>query len=238
MKFVTLIMSLTLCSSTAFSGIDSLFVTIAGDTATIWHKNTLSNCASKFDFEITLSTDTITIVETDTVGPLVHCTCSFDLNVRLRNVWGTHTVLVYRQLLKKYFYQNDTMLFIGSTQFTLPGPSVLPYFAIDNYQSTCGGDPVYAVKQNAVKHLDGDVFSYPNPFNTTTTIIFSLRERDDVVLKIVDLLGRETMRLVDAELESGEHRIFWNASSASSGVYFLSLTTGTHSVMQKIILMK
>lgn len=75
-------------------------------------------------------------------------------------------------------------------------------------------------------HLDQ---TYPNPFNPTTTIRFSLPHREQVTLKVFDVLGREVVTLVNGELNSGEHSIVYDAKSAAgglpSGVYFYRLTT-------------
>lgn len=68
MKTLLTVLLLFVVYSSAFAGFDSLYVIAHGDTATIWHKNTESNCASKFAFHITVNHDTIVIVERDTVG--------------------------------------------------------------------------------------------------------------------------------------------------------------------------
>ena len=66
--------------------------------------------------------------------------------------------------------------------------------------------------------------SYPNPFNPTTVVQFDLPKKAVVSLKIYDVLGREVAALVQQQsLEAGVHKVQFNASSLSSGVYFYRL---------------
>ena len=62
--------------------------------------------------------------------------------------------------------------------------------------------------------------NYPNPFNPTTTIQFTLPEASRVTLKLFDILGRELVTLVDKEMETGVHKVLFNAKDFASGVYF------------------
>ncbi|MCH8954869.1 T9SS type A sorting domain-containing protein [candidate division KSB1 bacterium] len=62
--------------------------------------------------------------------------------------------------------------------------------------------------------------NYPNPFNPTTTIQFTLPEASRVTLKLFDILGRELVTLVDKEMETGVHKVLFDATDFASGVYF------------------
>ncbi len=62
--------------------------------------------------------------------------------------------------------------------------------------------------------------NYPNPFNPTTTIQFTLPEASRVTLKLFDILGRELVTLVDEEMETGVHKVLFDAKDFASGVYF------------------
>ncbi|MBK9331406.1 MAG: T9SS type A sorting domain-containing protein [Ignavibacteria bacterium] len=65
--------------------------------------------------------------------------------------------------------------------------------------------------------------NYPNPFNPSTTIYYSLAAGGFTTLKIYDLLGREVTTLVNTKQNAGSYSIIWNASDFSSGVYFYKL---------------
>ncbi|HMU44334.1 MAG TPA: T9SS type A sorting domain-containing protein, partial [Ignavibacteriaceae bacterium] len=66
--------------------------------------------------------------------------------------------------------------------------------------------------------------NYPNPFNPSTTIKFSIPEKSFVTLKVYDLLGREVTEIVNEELEPGSIEKTFDASSLSSGVYIYRVT--------------
>ena len=80
--------------------------------------------------------------------------------------------------------------------------------------------------------------NYPNPFNPTTTIEFALPQSNNVRLIVYDLLGRVVAELVNGELNAGYHKINFNASNLSSGIYFYSLKTGDFSSVKKLVLLK
>ena len=80
--------------------------------------------------------------------------------------------------------------------------------------------------------------NYPNPFNPTTTIQYSLGLAGPTRLMIYDVLGRELVKLVDEYRPAGMHKVTWNASNMPSGVYFYRLESANFARTQKMILMK
>lgn len=79
---------------------------------------------------------------------------------------------------------------------------------------------------------------YPNPFNPTTTIRFTVAPNNKTSLWIFDITGGLVDELVSGELVSGVHEIIWNASNLSSGVYFVRLQSGEFVENQKVLLIK
>ncbi len=67
---------------------------------------------------------------------------------------------------------------------------------------------------------------YPNPFNPTTEITYVLAETGHTRVVVYDLLGREVAVLVNGRMSAGTHRIAFNASGLSSGVYAYRLESG------------
>lgn len=80
--------------------------------------------------------------------------------------------------------------------------------------------------------------NYPNPFNPSTTISFSIPNKDYVTLKVYDIIGNEVVTLVNEEKAPGNYQITFDASEFSSGVYFYSILAGNFSEVKKMMLIK
>jgi hypothetical protein len=86
--------------------------------------------------------------------------------------------------------------------------------------------------------------SYPNPFNPSTSLVFSLPEPAHVNLEVFDMIGRSVATVFSGQCEPGYHQTTWNALGVASGVYLarFTATTGTGSVTytktHKLVLMK
>lgn len=92
----------------------------------------------------------------------------------------------------------------------------------------------------AITALKGN---YPNPFNPTTTIHYSLKTDSPVQIEIYNLLGQKVKTLVNGAKKSGNHSIVWNGKddagrNAGSGIYFYKMTAGKYSASHKMVLMK
>lgn len=80
--------------------------------------------------------------------------------------------------------------------------------------------------------------NFPNPFNPTTNIKFSIPEAANVKLEIFNSLGKTEKILVNEYLSPGTHKVQFNAAGYPSGVYLYKLTTNNYSSVKKLILIK
>jgi len=80
--------------------------------------------------------------------------------------------------------------------------------------------------------------NYPNPFNPSTKISYSIKEEGLVTLKIYDILGKEIATIVNENKPSGFYEIEFNASGLSSGIYFYKLQSGNFTNVKKMLLTK
>ncbi|MBM4167521.1 MAG: T9SS type A sorting domain-containing protein, partial [Ignavibacteria bacterium] len=80
--------------------------------------------------------------------------------------------------------------------------------------------------------------NYPNPFNAATVIGYKLQVTSFVSIKIYDIKGNEIVSLVNKQMETGEHRVEWNAENVPSGMYFYRLTANNFSETKKLLLLK
>ncbi|MBT6129216.1 MAG: T9SS type A sorting domain-containing protein [Candidatus Marinimicrobia bacterium] len=80
--------------------------------------------------------------------------------------------------------------------------------------------------------------AFPNPFNPRTTISFTTSFAGKVHLDIYDINGRIVAELQNEIVSAGTHQMQWDASSLSSGVYFIRLRTKGNHAIQKVMLLK
>jgi hypothetical protein len=80
--------------------------------------------------------------------------------------------------------------------------------------------------------------NYPNPFNPSTKIRYSIPLSSKVVIKVFDVLGNEIKTLVNEEKPAGTYELTWYAEGLPSGVYFYQLKTENFIETKKMILMK
>jgi hypothetical protein len=91
-------------------------------------------------------------------------------------------------------------------------------------------------------------WNYPNPFNSSTTMQFRIRERATVKLMIYDITGRLISILVNDAREAGDYTVNWNGMDflgkpATGGVYFCQFYVITqdkkvHNIVRKMILLR
>ncbi len=113
----------------------------------------------------------------------------------------------------------------------------------------CDGTNLTAEKRVAAEPTVFSIGSYPNPFNPSTTISYSVPENSSVKLDIYDVAGRKVRSLVDESRSAGYHNVVWNGrdengSQVSSGMYLYRFTAtpigGEKAFTQsgKLVLMK
>lgn len=80
--------------------------------------------------------------------------------------------------------------------------------------------------------------NFPNPFNPTTVIQYGLIKTGFVSLAVYDMTGRHVATLINDTVQAGNHRVVFDASGLSSGVYVYRLSTGDAVVSRKFTLLK
>jgi len=120
----------------------------------------------------------------------------------------------------------------GDEIFTSLGTSVL---CLEIMTTGISDDPIPAVTK-----LDSN---YPNPFNPSTTINFSIKESGHVTLEIYNIKGQKVKTLVNDVKNAGYHSAVWdgtddNRNPVSSGIYLYKMNEGNQIMLKKMLLVK
>lgn len=80
--------------------------------------------------------------------------------------------------------------------------------------------------------------NYPNPFNPSTVIEYTLPEFCGVTIEIFDILGKKIETIIDEKQSAGQHQVVWNAKDKSTGMYFYRIKAGDYSETKSMTLIK
>jgi hypothetical protein len=80
--------------------------------------------------------------------------------------------------------------------------------------------------------------NYPNPFNPVTVIEFEIPEAGYVLIELYNSVGQKVRDIFAGELPAGYHRVRFDASGLSSGVYFYRMSAGKFNAVRKMVIMK
>ena len=80
--------------------------------------------------------------------------------------------------------------------------------------------------------------AYPNPFNPTTTMTLIMPVPGDITVEVYNLLGQAVTTLASGYRKANAYNLTWDASSYSSGVYFITLSASDTRLTQKVLLLK
>jgi len=100
------------------------------------------------------------------------------------------------------------------------------------------------IENNTIRKKDISLCTFPNPFNPSTTISFSIFEDCKVELSVFNVKGQCVNTIVNGKMTKGEHFTTWNGTdksgkSMSSGVYFYKMNiNGRTEVIKKCLLLK
>ena len=80
--------------------------------------------------------------------------------------------------------------------------------------------------------------NFPNPFNPSTTIKYSVPETENVTLKVYDIIGNEIATLVNETKPAGEYEVKFSPDNQSSGIYIYRLQAGSQIQTRKMTFLK
>lgn len=149
--------------------------------------------------------------------------------------------------------QNSEWLLIGFEEGNGTTTDPQEYFYVDDLSGFTFTNVYYRLKQrdyNGNFEYSGEIKvsitpaefelkqNYPNPFNPVTTIQYVLPLKDQVIIKVYDILGNEIETLVQQIQEPGYHQIIFDAGNLASGIYYYSISAGSYFEIKKMMLLK
>jgi len=98
--------------------------------------------------------------------------------------------------------------------------------------------PVSVTADHSERPSQFSLQSYPNPFNASLTVQFSIPYEQTVQIVLYDISGRKVVEIAHSVFKSGIHSLYYDAGNQPSGVYFVSLRSDQHSLVRKVLLIK
>lgn len=147
----------------------------------------------------------------------------------LSSRWGDYSCLTVDPLDDRTFYYTNEYYAVTSNK---DWRTRIASFTIDNLpvgiseKSVKNGSPLFNLK------------NYPNPFSKTTLITWQSTEKCQTRLSVYDVMGKVIEILVNEEIESGEHNIYFDASELAVGVYYYQLRANGSVETGKMVLCK
>jgi predicted outer membrane repeat protein len=95
---------------------------------------------------------------------------------------------------------------------------------------------LFVGKEDIKAASESILINYPNPFNSSTTFIYTLAESSRVTLYVYDSYGKLVAELINAFQQKGEQRVEWNGDNLPSGIYYCRLQAGAKITACRIII--
>lgn len=171
----------------------------------------------------------------------------------------TPILLIHGTADQNVFYQqsvqlHDSLLAIGKSSQLLLFDNLEHGFDLTNYfpphEFTAAG---LVAKDSILSFLDSilqwptsieeykkliGLNCYPNPFNQTTNITFSISKNEFVMLKVYNMQGQEVATVLSKKMSAGNHTYQWNAGHLPRGVYIFRLHVGDTVQSKKMMLIE
>ncbi len=176
---------------------------------------------------------------------------SGDININMDPVlsWDSIPEAISYKLVRESYHPDVSNTEILTTDIEVTDPLSLPVFPVGGVNNDIHyyvkSINAYGIKSDAsnvvtfspslagvgLKNPDEAALSeinttiYPNPFNPTTNIQFSLASDSDVTIQVYNLLGQNVATLANSRYSSGIHAVIFDATNLSSGLYFVNISS-------------
>ncbi len=165
--------------------------------------------------------------------------------------YGAYYTRIANNLTTKQYTDTDVDAFPKSSLYyykilSVSGDGNIESEGYSNVVSFLGDGPVgknIARPSEQILPTDFDIWSYPNPFNPTSTIVYELPKQSDVEILIYDISGQKVQNFMIDDKSAGVHELIWAGDNylgnqVNSGTYFARVQAGTFSRVIRMIYLK
>ena len=113
-----------------------------------------------------------------------------------------------------------------------------------NFGSSSANDTVYRIfitPNNISVGLEEEFNSiqnvqlFPNPSNQFTTLLFSLKNAEQIKISLFDVTGKEVLQITNEEMQKGNQKININTSKLSAGIYICKVQSVSGEKLVKLV---
>ena len=133
---------------------------------------------------------------------------------------------------------NTTKLIVVGPKTESLFSSTGSYVIEDVIAGTSAGIEISSVNIVTVPEVFGLSDAYPNPFNPTTSMTLAIPEAGFISVQVYNIMGQAVAMLASGHMDASTYTLTWDASDASSGMYFVKAESAGVATTQKLILMK
>ncbi len=129
---------------------------------------------------------------------------------------------------------------LDGTEVAVDSSGMIAYTVDDMWLHIYDCSEALPVGEFSAPYLSREIslLAYPNPFNPTTNLSFSVAHESEVQLNIFDVNGRLVREVVRGSFAPGQHTANWSCVECASGIYFATLNAGKFTASQKLLLLK
>jgi hypothetical protein len=103
-----------------------------------------------------------------------------------------------------------------------------------NTATTCG----IITSVNTINETSDEIKLYPNPATQNTTLLFNLKNAEEIKITLFDITGKEMMLIVNEEMQKGNQQININTSKLSPGIYICKIQSDNGERLMKLVVGK
>jgi len=214
------------CSFNFYAQVEVFFAEVDSNYVTLYNSYAYRNCCAEYDMQIYQDDFKIDWIQYDT-GFTCVCVCNFDLSVSFGPLNdGYYYAEIYYTCAPDY--PCDTV-YLTTIEFEINTDQITDFASVvDEFQSTC-----YEVSIQEINIIK-DIRSSPNPFTTSTTIEYELKQPETVSLSIYNHLGQLIYQNEENQPQ-GTQQLKWNAEGLPAGVYFCVIKSNMSTQTMKIV---